>query len=340
MSHDATTQQPSPMLFFQTMNAFQRTEALRAAIELDLFTAIGEGAETAEAVARRCGASERGARILCDTLVVIGFLIKEGQTYRLTPDSAIFLDRRSPACVAGAAAFLGSPMIVESFRNLGAAVRKGGTVTGEHGSIAPEHPCWVEFARGMAPLMAPIAEMIAGRLEAAAGRPWRVLDIAAGHGLFGIALAKQNPNAQIVALDWPNVLAVARENAEAAGVAGRYRTLPGDAFEVEFGSGYDLVLLTNFLHHFDPPTCEALLRKVHAALGPGGRAVTLEFVPNEDRVTPPETAGFSLVMLATTPRGDAYTFSELERMFRSAGFSASEIQALPPSFQQLVISHR
>src|SRR5262245_37310958 len=191
MSHEAATQQPSPALFFQTMFAFQRTEALKAAIELDLFTAIGEGAETAEAIARRCGAAERGARILCDTLVVSGFLLKEGQTYRLTPDSAVFLDRRSPTCVAGAAAFLGSPMIVESFRNLTAAVRKGGTVTGEHGSIAPEHPCWVDFARGMAPLMAPIAEMIAGRLDAAAGRPWRVLDIAAGHGLFGIALAKQ-----------------------------------------------------------------------------------------------------------------------------------------------------
>jgi ubiquinone/menaquinone biosynthesis C-methylase UbiE len=340
MSHEAATHQPSPELFFQSISAYQRTEALKAAIELDLFTAIGEGAQTADVLARRCEASERGMRILCDYLVVAGFLTKERSSYRLTPDTAVFLDRRSPAYMGSAAAFMTSAMLVDAFRDLTGAVRKGGTMIGEEGSVAPENPVWVEFARSMASMMALPAELIAGRLNARAGDTWKVLDIAAGHGLFGIALAKQNPNAQIVALDWPNVLAVARENAEAAGVAGRFRTLPGNAFEVEFGSGYDLVLLTNFLHHFDPPTCEALLRKVHASLAPGGRAVTLEFVPNADRVTPPESAGFSLVMLATTPRGDAYTFPELERMFRTAGFSASEIHPLPPSIQQLVISHR
>src|SRR5204863_9150698 len=124
----------------------------------------------------------------------------------------------------------------------------------------------------------------------------------------------QYPNAEIVAQDWPNVLEVAQENARAAGVSDRYRTLPGSAFDVEFGSGYDLILLTNFLHHFDVPTCERLLRKVHAALGEGGRAVTLEFVPNEDRVTPPDQAAFSLNMLALTPGGDAYTFAALDSM--------------------------
>jgi ubiquinone/menaquinone biosynthesis C-methylase UbiE len=231
-------------------------------------------------------------------------------------------------------------MLTEAFGGLAGAVRKGGIVAGEGGSIEPEHPVWVEFARSMAPMMALPAELNAGRLDAGAGHPWKVLDIAAGHGLFGIALAKQNPNAEIVALDWPHVLDVAQENARAAGVADRYRTMPGSAFEVDFGSGYDLVLLTNFLHHFDPATCEALLRKVHASLGPGGRAVTLEFVPNDDRVSPPQTAPFSLVMLATTPSGDAYTFAELERMFRSAGFSRSELHPLPPTPEQLLISHR
>jgi hypothetical protein len=68
--------------------------------------------------------------------------------------------------------------------------------------------------------------------------------------------------------------------------------------------------------------------------------VTLEFVPNEDRISPPETAGFSLMMLGSTPSGDAYTFSELERMFANAGFSRSEIHQLPPSIQQVVISHK
>ena len=76
------------------------------------------------------------------------------------------------------------------------------------------------------------------------------------------------------------------------GVADRHTTLPGDAFEVPLGGPYDLILVTNFFHHFDPPTCEKLMRRFHAALAPGGRCVTLEFVPNDDRVSPPVQASF------------------------------------------------
>ena len=109
---------------------------------------------------------------------------------------------------------------------------------------------------------------------------------------------------------------------------------------MDYGEGYDIVLLTNFLHHFDAPTNETLLRKVHAALAEGGRAVTLEFVPNEDRVSPPGAAAFSMQMLGGTPSGDAYPFSEFERMFRNAGFARSELHQLPPSIQQVIISYK
>lgn len=340
MVHAADTQQPSPELFFETLNAYQRTAALKAAIELDLFTAIGEGAYTVQALAQRCDTSQRGMRILCDYLVVIGFLTKDQNRYSLTPDSAAFLDRRSPSYIATATAFLASPMLMEGFSDLAAVVRKGGTVISEEGTVEPEHPVWVEFARAMAPLMALPAELIARLVGADSGQRWKVLDIAAGHGLFGITLAKHNPNAEIVAVDWANVLEVAKENARVAGVTDRYSVIPGSAFEVDYGSDYDLVLLTNFLHHFDPETCERLLDKVYKALKSGGRAVSFEFVPNEDRVSPPVAASFSLMMLGTTPSGDAYTFSELDRMFHKTGFSSSELHPLPPTFQQVVISHK
>jgi len=168
----------------------------------------------------------------------------------------------------------------------------------------------------------------------------KILDIAAGHGLYGLAFATKNPQAEITALDWAAVVEVAKENAAKAGVADRYKTIPGSAFDVDFGTGYDLVLITNFLHHFDPPTNEILLRKVHASLADGGRAVTLEFVPNDDRVTPPEAATFSMMMLTSTPSGDAYTFAELEKMAANAGFSKSTVHPLPPSIQTVVISEK
>ncbi len=243
--------QPSPELFFSTLNAYHHTEALKAAIELDVFTAIGEGNETAEAVASRCKASERGIRALCDFLVVMGFLTKDSNRYSLTPDSAVFLDVRSPAYLGGAIGFLLSPMTTERWKDLAEVVRKGGTMEANSGTVAPEHPIWVEFARSMAPIMAMPAELLAKYLNANENYASKILDLAAGHGLYGIAIARHNPNCEVWAVDWPNVLQVAEENAGRAGVKERFHILPGSAFKVEYGSGYDLVLMPNFLSHFD-----------------------------------------------------------------------------------------
>jgi len=341
MSSSSTAQQqPSPQLFFQMINAHQRTEALKAGIELEVFTAIGEGNTTVEAIAKRCQTSVRGTRILCDFLTIMGMLIKQDNQYALTLDSATFLDKRSPAYLGGAVEFLCSPELLEGNKRLADAVRKGGTAIPDDGTVGPDNPIWVKFARAMAPMMMMPSQLIAKLVDPNPDRKLKILDIAAGHGLFGIGFAKNNPQAEIYAVDWKAVLEVAKENAQKAGVADRYHTIEGSAFDVDFGSGYDVVLITNFLHHFDPPTNETLLRKVHAALADGGRVATLEFVPNDDRVTPPDSAGFSLVMLVGTPNGDAYTFGELERMFTNAGFSRSTIHPLPPTIQNVVISEK
>jgi ubiquinone/menaquinone biosynthesis C-methylase UbiE len=333
----AQTPQPSPEHFFRMVNSYQATAALKAAVELELFTAIAEGNRTAQSIAERCGASERGVRILCDYLVVVGLLTKDEGVYGLTQDSAIFLDRRSPAYMGGSLEFLLAPTLIANFEDLAGVVRRGGTLSEAGGTVSVENPLWVKFARAMAPMAAPVAGALPPLAGVGSGRQ-KVLDIAAGHGLYGLAFAQHNPEAEVVALDWPAVLEVAKENAEKMGVVERFSTIEGDAFNAEFGEGYDVILLTNFLHHFDPPTCEQLLRKVRAALNEGGVALTLEFVPNEDRVTPPVSAAFSLMMLAGTPAGDAYTYPELERMFANAGFSSSEAHQLPASPQQVIVS--
>ena len=236
---------------FETLTAYQRTAALRAAIELDLFRAIGEGPGDVASLAGRCAASVRGIRILCDYLTVIGLLDKEDGRYVHSATSRAFLDPRSPACIASTARFLGNPEMYEPYLRLTEIVRNGRTVLAGEGTVEPENPVWVEFAHSMAPMMAPMAAPLGAiALEGLSG-PLRVLDIAAGHGLFGIEVAKQHPQAHVVALDWAPVLEVAKSNARAAGVLSRYETLAGSAFEAEYGGPYDIVLLTNFLHHFD-----------------------------------------------------------------------------------------
>lgn len=331
---------PSPARFFDTMNSYQRTEALRTAIELDLFTPLAGESLTAHELSVKCGAAERGVRILADYLSIIGFLTKAEGRYQVTPDSAMFLNRKSPAYLGGACEFLLAPGLVDCFRSLTAAVRKGGTAVSEEGTVSDDNPIWVKFARAMAPLMHLPAQLLVGLLGGDGSQPLRVLDVAAGHGAFGISVARQYPNAHVTAMDWANVLEVARENAEQAGVSDRHHLLPGSAFDVDWGGPYDVVLLTNFLHHFDVETCEGIARRAFAALTPGGRAITLEFIPNADRVTPPETAVFALTMLATTARGDAYTFDEYQTVFTKAGFVRSELHTLPPTFQQAIISQK
>ncbi len=327
----------TPALVFEMLQAHQRTAALKAAIDLDVFRAVGEGPGDVASIARHCSASERGIRILCDFLTICGVLVKEDGHYRHSPTSAAFLDPRSPASLASIAQFLGNPAMREPYDHLAEIVRTGRTVLPGDGSVEPENPIWVLFAESMAPMMAPLAGPLgAVVLEGHAG-PMRVLDIAAGHGLFGIEIAKQNPQARVTGLDWAPVLRVALENARKAGVHDRYDMLPGSAFEVDFGGPYDAVLLTNFLHHFDQPTCAGLLKKVHAALRPGGRAATLEFVPNEDRVSPPMPAAFSMTMLASTVAGDAYTLSELTAMYKQAGFRGVTAHPIPMSPHTVVM---
>jgi SAM-dependent methyltransferase len=318
------------------LHAFQETAALKSAIELGVFTAIGNGAATPAAIAHQCEASERGIRILCDVLVTSGLLIKHNGQYENTPDTSIFLSRGSPAYMGGVTEFLCDPAFTELiFQNLTACVRKGGTLMDGEGTVSDDNRVWVKFARAMAPITVPASQFIASQLPTSG--PLKVLDIAAGHGMYGIAIARRNRDADITALDWEAVLEVAQEHAAAAGVAERMHLLPGSAFDTDFGTGYDVILLTNLLHHFDVDACESLLAKAHAALKPGGRLFTLEFVPNDDRVSPRIPARFALTMLFSTAHGDAYTFAEYEAMLRKAGFSQSAIHLLDTQ-QSVIIS--
>jgi len=279
-------------------------------------------------------------RILCDFLTIQGLLAKRDGTYDHSPTSALFLDPRSPHSLHTTARFLGLLEMRQAYDSLTDVVRNGRTSLPGDGTVEPDNPVWVEFAHSMAPMMAPMAGPLGNIVLADRTGPLRVLDIAAGHGLFGIEVAKKHPEARIVAVDWPKVLDVAEENARKAGVGDRFEKLPGSAFDVEFGGPYDAVLLTNFLHHFDPPTCVGLLKKVHAALRPGGISATLEFVPNEDRVSPPMAAGFSLTMLISTAAGDAYTFRDLEAMHVEAGFHRMQAHPVPHSPHTVVTGIR
>lgn len=329
---------PGPAHFFETMQAYQRTAALKTAIELELFTAIASGFKTVSQLAKKCEASERGVRALADFLVVLGFIEKQGAEYNLTTDSGVFLDRRSPAYLGSAVRFMGSPAIMDGFNDLTAVVRTGGPTAERNWMLHSDPAIWVTFAQAMIPVVRMAAVETEKIIRSTAAM--KVLDIAAGHGIFGITVAQNNPNAEVVGLDYGPVLEVAKQNAKLMGVAERYSTLPGDALEISFGTDFDLVLVPNLVHHWDKPTIGRFLKKVHAALAPNGTVAIVEFITNEDRVTPPAPAAFVMNMLANTEAGDVYTAREMKEMLREAGFSSCELHPLPPTPETAIVAKK
>src|SRR6266550_566202 len=158
-----TAVMPSPELFFETAFAHQRTAALKAAVDLDVFTAIQDGARTAKSIADVRGASQRGIRILCDYLAMMGFLDKTGEIYQLTPESTAFLSKHSPAFLGGTLQFLCTPELLKNFSVLSETIRRG-TVAAGGNTVSDANPIWVEFARAMVPMMMPAAHAIADLL--------------------------------------------------------------------------------------------------------------------------------------------------------------------------------
>ena len=328
--------EPNPGLVWDTMTAHQRSAALKAGIELGVFNALGDGPSTAAELAAKAGVPERGIRILCDYLTIHGLIAKADGRYAHTPTSAAFLDNRSPASMAPTLPFMMNNKIMAASQSLTETIRRGSTAL-ETPLAGEEVVEWVTFARAMHPMMASAAEFIADHVMRN-GTPAKVLDVAASHGLFGFAIARRAPACEIVAQDFPTVLAVTQENAQAAGL--RITPLPGSAFTAELGTGYDAVLVTNLFHHFSPEDNIALMKRFHTALRPGGQMLVLEMVPNSDRITPPAAASFSMMMLGNTPAGDAFTMAEYEQMLDAAGFGARKVMDVPMSAQQLVVATR
>lgn len=326
--------EPNPTLVWDTINGHQRSAALKAGVELGVFNALHDGPLTAAQLASGAGVAERPMRILCDFLTVHGIIAKADGRYSHTPTSAVFLDAHSPASMAPSLPFMMSDKIMEATHLLTETIRQNRTALKEP-LAGDEVREWVTFAQTMQPLATGAAQFIAAVIMRG-GTPAKVLDVAASHGLFSIAVGRLAPQCEIVALDFPSVLQVTEENARAAGVA--ITPLAGSAFTAELGAGYDAMIVTNLFHHFPPADNITLMKRFHAALRPGGRMLTLEFVPNEDRVSPPVPASFSLVMLANTPAGDAYTMAEYNQMLDAAGFSAREIMDVPRSPQQLIVA--
>ena len=311
--------------------SFAATVLMHTAVQTKAFDVLDTGPRTIAEVADATGCSVRGVRALLESLLGFGLLARQGDRFSLVPDVAAFLVRGKPGFLGGLFMHING-QILQQWMHLPEIVRTGKPIkaVNQHNQGAEFFAKFVEdlFNLNYAGAAA-LADALAPELAAQDGGAINVLDIAAGSGVWGIAIAKRMPRAQITALDWKEVTPVTRSVAAKNGVGDRLRTIEGDLNEVDFGRGYHLVTLGHILHSEGEARSRKLLKKVFDALRPGGLVAIAEFVVNDDRSGPVYPLLFAVNMLANTDEGDAYTFGQMGRWLKEIGYTDPRQIAIP-----------
>jgi 2-polyprenyl-3-methyl-5-hydroxy-6-metoxy-1,4-benzoquinol methylase len=312
--------------------AYAAPLSIEAGIQLGVFETLDGHEKTAEEVAAATQCSLRGTSILLNVLVGLQLLEKSAEgVYRLTPESATFLVKRKPGFSGGIYRHM-SQQLIPNWLHLTEVVRTGNPAQSVN-AHADGSEFFEQFVEDIFPMSYPAAQRLAGHLKLAdSARRVSVLDLAAGSGVWGIALAQASPNVHVRAVDWARVLEVTRRVATKFGVADRFTFAPGDLLEADFGSGHQVATLGHILHSEGEPRSRALLRKTHDALAPGGMIAIAEFLVNEDRTGPMSGLIFAMNMLVQTANGDTYSFEEIRDWLENEGFvNARTLESPGPS---------
>jgi ubiquinone/menaquinone biosynthesis C-methylase UbiE len=306
-----------------------RSQALIAAVELDVFSHIAEGKRTLKEVAAAAGASERGIANLLDALVGMRYLRKGGGRYGLQPISSTFL-------VRGKKTYMGAstePLSLswDTWGHLTEAVKTGRP----HEAINV-----AEKGKEFFPKL--VASIFPGNFAASTAavshfsnrerqKIHKILDVAAGSGAWSLAFAQAIPDARVTTVDFPEMTPITRGFAEKLGIAGRYEYHEGDIRHVDFGRDtYDLVILGHIIHSEGEDHGKDLVRKSWAALCPGGKLLIAEFIPNDARTGPLMPVLFGLNMLLHTEEGNVFTMREYRAWLKAAGFRKVTAISVPP----------
>jgi ubiquinone/menaquinone biosynthesis C-methylase UbiE len=293
---------------------------IEAALHHGVFDLLDGGSKTVEEVAARSGASVRGLRAVMNALAGLQLLTKAAEgRYGLTADSAAFLVSSKPGFLGGVIRHT-STQLVPKWLELEEVVRTGKpTASVNREKVGAEF--FHSFVEDIFPMSYPSAQRLAEALEVAdAKKPVRVLDLAAGSGVWGIALAQRSPRVTVTAVDWPGVLDVTRKVAARLGVAERFSFVAGDLATADFGRGHHIATLGHILHSEGEKRGRALLKKTFKALAPGGTIAIAEFLVDDARTGPPVSLIFAVNMLVNTDEGDTWSFDEIAGWLREAGF--------------------
>ncbi len=314
----------------QMIRGYMPSRCMLTALELDIFTAVGDGAN-AEQIGTKIQANARAASMLLNALVALGLLSKSGDDYKNTPESARFFVQGSKDNHRNG--LLHTANIWHRWSTLTDAVRSGTRVP----TSRDDTPEWTRnFIAGMerhAKDRAPLVVKALGTSTATStSNVRRILDLGGGSGAYSIAFAKTSPNVQCEILDIPEVVPLTNEYVRHSGVAAQVSLRTGDMLQDDFGSGYDIIMLNAICHMFSEEQNRDIFRRAHQALAPNGRLVVQDFILNPEKTGPQHAALFSLNMLVNTEAGASYSESEYTYWMTAAGFAeVSRINLPGPS---------
>lgn len=305
---------------------------ISAAVSNKVFDTLGNGAKTAEQLSKETGASVRGLRAIMDALVGLDLLKKDRKgKYSLTPESEAFLISNKPGTVAG---FFRSilPQLNSRWLRLSDAVRDGRPVVAVN-QEADGTEFFSQLVENIIPMSYPGAQKLGDHLKVAnAKNDIRVLDLAAGSGIWGIALAGKSPRVRVTAVDWAGMIPTTKRVTEKFGVRDRFDFVEGDLLQADFGKGYDIATLGHILHSEGEQRSRQLLKKTFGALKPGGTSAIAEWLVNDRRTEPTHSLMFAVQMLVNTECGDTFSFNEIRNWLEDAGFKkVRKLEAPGPS---------
>jgi hypothetical protein len=308
----------NPYRLLETMFGFAPALILDTGIECGIFDALTNGPKTKPEIAQMCSVAPRSAGAILNALVGLEWLTKNGESYSLTDESAALLVKGSPGYHGGMLRHIVGRLL-PAWQSLDTTMRTGKpaiplNIEGEGGG------CFRDFVAALYSANVPAAQTLAREfLGVRAQTRIDVLDIAAGSGVWGIALALASANVHVTAVDWEQVIPVTRQTTAKMGVEDRFRFVAGDVHEAAFGSGYDLAVLGHILHTQGAIRGRSLVRKTFEALSPGGTIVVAEVLVNDDKTGPLAPLIFAVNMLVTTDEGDTFSLGEITEWLSECG---------------------
>jgi ubiquinone/menaquinone biosynthesis C-methylase UbiE len=305
---------------------------ISAAVNNKVFDTLQSGPKTLEQIKKETGGSGRGLRAVMDALVGLELLKKDRQSrYSLTPESQAFLISGKPGTLAG---FFGSilPVMASRWLQLTDIVRNGRPAVAVNQETEGTE-FFSQLVETIIPMSYPGAQKLADHLKVANSKEQlRVIDLAAGSGIWGIALTQESPQVRVTAVDWPGMIPTTKRITKKFGARDRFDFVEGDLLEANFGSGYDVATLGHILHSEGEQRGRQLLKKTFRALKSGGTIAIAEWLVNDDRTKPLHSLMFSVQMLVNTETGDTFSFNEIKRWLEDAGFKkVRKLEAPGPS---------